>query len=336
MNPVISICIPVYNGEAYLTRCLDSALGQTYVNFEVLIVDDQSTDDTAQIVETYSKRDDRIRLYRNEKNLGLVGNWNKCLELSKGEWIKFIFQDDFMEPDCLETFMSFISEDTQLLVSQRSFVLYENATADEKHYYYNLLRTLENTYCVSGQSQASAQVISKTAVENIALNFIGEPSLTMFRKQALIQTGYFNEDLQQICDLEFFLRMASHTGLTYIPKKLCHFRIHESSATSSNLANKQYILSHLEPIIFVWQLLYNKKFEQFRSFLSPSDFFKLNNFLKVRTYEANIYAKQGHEQLFEETLHKFPELRIYAKETLFTRLKYLLILLRRKIRKLKP
>src|SRR5579863_4981502 len=101
-KPVISICIPTYNGEKYLSECLYHVLNQTYSNFEVIICDDCSTDNTTEIINSYQQKDNRIKIFRNERNLGLCGNWNRCVEHSSGKWIKFIFQDDWMNDNCLE------------------------------------------------------------------------------------------------------------------------------------------------------------------------------------------------------------------------------------------
>src|SRR4051812_42885322 len=102
MNSLVSICIPTYNGEKYLKECFDSVLAQTYANTEVIVVDDGSTDGTFKILEEYASKDNRIKLVKNSANLGLVGNWNRCLEIATGEWIKFAFQDDVLNKNCIE------------------------------------------------------------------------------------------------------------------------------------------------------------------------------------------------------------------------------------------
>src|ERR1700709_90296 len=93
----LSVCIPVYNGERYLDECLRSVRDQTHADFEVVIVDDCSTDGTRDVVGHHAAQDERIRLSVNAHNRGLVGNWNRCLELASGEWIKFLFQDDVLD-----------------------------------------------------------------------------------------------------------------------------------------------------------------------------------------------------------------------------------------------
>ena len=84
--PLVSICIPVYNGEKYLAQALESCIGQTYPNVEIIVCDDRSSDNSLEVIAALSSP--LIRIHQNEKNLGLVGNWKKCIEMAKGEWIK--------------------------------------------------------------------------------------------------------------------------------------------------------------------------------------------------------------------------------------------------------
>src|SRR4029453_18243392 len=110
MKPLVSICIPTYNGAAYLGPSLDSALSQTTSGLEVLSVDDCSSDDSLDIAQRYARMDSRIRVSSNTANLGLVGNWNRCAQLAQGEWVKFLFQDDLIVPDCLARLLAAAAE----------------------------------------------------------------------------------------------------------------------------------------------------------------------------------------------------------------------------------
>ena len=85
-SPLVSVCIPAYNNADTILETIQSVLTQTYQNLESIVVDDRSTDDTYQVVKTFAKQagDDRLHLYQNEKNLGMAGNWNHCMELCKG------------------------------------------------------------------------------------------------------------------------------------------------------------------------------------------------------------------------------------------------------------
>jgi glycosyltransferase involved in cell wall biosynthesis len=96
--PRLSIGVPVFNGEAYLRRALDSILLQDYRDYEVIISDNASTDGTEAIAREYSARDPRFRYFRNRRNIGAVPNFNRTFELSRGEFFKWLSHDDECYP----------------------------------------------------------------------------------------------------------------------------------------------------------------------------------------------------------------------------------------------
>lgn len=101
----ISVVVPVYNTEAALSACVESLLGQTYRNLELLFVDDGSTDGSAALLEAYAKRDDRIRVIRQE-NGGVSAARNTGIDAATGDWIGFVDSDDSVEPNYCETLLS--------------------------------------------------------------------------------------------------------------------------------------------------------------------------------------------------------------------------------------
>ena len=116
-KPLVSIGMPVYNGERHVRQALDSLLAQDYENFELIISDNASTDRTEEICQEYAKRDKRIQYYRNQVNMGLVWNFNQLFELSSSEYFMWAAHDDYRDPRyirlCLEAFG--ISEDIVLV-----------------------------------------------------------------------------------------------------------------------------------------------------------------------------------------------------------------------------
>ncbi len=86
--PLVSIGIPVYNGGKYLEETLDSILNQTFTDFEVIVSDNASTDNTREIVEAYAAKDPRVRYYRNAENIGAAPNYNRTFELSRGKYFR--------------------------------------------------------------------------------------------------------------------------------------------------------------------------------------------------------------------------------------------------------
>ena len=103
-TPLVSICIPTYNGAKYVEETIECAINQTYRNIEIIITDDQSTDNTIKICNSFALKDDRIKVFQNKKNLGLLGNWCEVINRTSKEsdWIKFLFQDDLMDKTTVE------------------------------------------------------------------------------------------------------------------------------------------------------------------------------------------------------------------------------------------
>ena len=83
-GPLVSVITPVYNREKYLVECIESVLNQTYKNFEFIIIDDKSSDNTLQIIKNYALNDPRIRVLENDKNIGATLSFNRGLDISKG------------------------------------------------------------------------------------------------------------------------------------------------------------------------------------------------------------------------------------------------------------
>ncbi|WP_303690572.1 glycosyltransferase family 2 protein [Megamonas hypermegale] len=107
--PIISIIVPVYNVEKYLKRCIESILNQTFKNFELLLLDDGSTDSSGSICDKYAKKDNRI-IVKHKKNQGVSATRNLGIDIAKGEYITFVDSDDWIENDYLEKMYLKINE----------------------------------------------------------------------------------------------------------------------------------------------------------------------------------------------------------------------------------
>ncbi|MDJ0688712.1 MAG: glycosyltransferase family 2 protein [Xenococcaceae cyanobacterium MO_188.B32] len=234
-KPLISVCIPTYNGEKYLRECFDSVLAQTFSDFEVLVVDDRSSDETINIAKEYAGQDHRIRVVQNESNLGLVGNWNRCIDLAQGEWIKFVFQDDLIQPTCLEKLISVSKPKSALICCRRNFLFEDGRTEPQKSIW-----TVDNLF--PGLTEISANDYCKTVLYKMRYdfgvepikNFIGEPTVVMLRRSVFERLGIFNSYLVQFCDFELWMRIGVHLGITYVPETLATFRVHRESTTAAN------------------------------------------------------------------------------------------------------
>lgn len=108
MQSKVSILIPVYNREHFISECIDSALAQTYSNIEVVVVDNQSTDGTWSICQQYAEKDVRVRIFQNAENIGPVKNWQRCFDEARGVFAKILFSDDWLHPDFLANSVRFL------------------------------------------------------------------------------------------------------------------------------------------------------------------------------------------------------------------------------------
>lgn len=116
-SPKVSVLIPVYNREALIGECIQSALDQTFTDFEIIIVDNASTDKTWEVCQQYAAVDNRLRIFRNDTNIGPVRNWLACVEKARGEYGKILFSDDLIFPRFLERTLPYLEDKNVAFVS---------------------------------------------------------------------------------------------------------------------------------------------------------------------------------------------------------------------------
>lgn len=136
VNPQISVLMPLYNVEKYVNMSIDSVLKQTFEDFELIIINDGSTDESAIIAETYSKDDERIKIYHIE-NKGLANVRNLALSYANGEYITFVDSDDAIDADYLELLMKGLDEND----ADISFCSFSRYVESEKMYYFDALES---------------------------------------------------------------------------------------------------------------------------------------------------------------------------------------------------
>lgn len=218
--PKVSLCIPVRNGERYLQESLASCTKQSFQDIEIIVVDNCSTDNTENLVKKLQKHDDRITYIRNDTNIGLIGNFNKCLEYARGEYIKFLCSDDLLHPECLELMVPHLDEDKtiQLVVSGRLIL-----DADGK------------PISLSRYSSVNEKVAGKKVIRKCLFgrNYIGEPSAVLFRADTA-KRGFRN-DFQQMGDIEMWFYLLEKGEMFNIPGPVCSIRNHDIQLTKSNI-----------------------------------------------------------------------------------------------------
>lgn len=222
----LSVCIPVFNGGKYIKIAIDSVISQSYSDYEILIIDNNSTDNTVEVVSNI--HDPRIRLIRNESNIGLIPNWNKALENAKGKYIKILPADDLIYPDCLAKQCAILDKDIEekiSLVSSRRNIINDSG------------KVLFNR----GFSKTEVQVSGIDAInKNVRSggNIIGEGGALMFRKNIINKTGNFNSDIFYVLDLDLWYKILLHGDMYCLPENYSAFRVSDSSA-SVHVINEQ-------------------------------------------------------------------------------------------------
>lgn len=126
MSPLVSVIMPAYNSERYITDAIESVVQQTYTNWELIVIDDGSSDDTVRRIEEQAAKDLRIRFYKNEKNIGVSETRNKAISLANGEWIAFLDSDDIWEPLKIEKQMRSASDNNYYFLFTGSAFIAEN------------------------------------------------------------------------------------------------------------------------------------------------------------------------------------------------------------------
>ena len=220
-NPKVSVLIPTYNYAHFLDETIQSVLDQTFIDFELVIVDNCSTDNTDEVVKKYLA-DTRVSFYRNETNIGLVGNWNKCLDYAKGEYIKYLCADDKFRPELLEKFVAIMDQNPGVSIMS-SYV--------ESFGLISCCRISAFKGKISGE-QARESLLSPGV-----RNWLFAPTAVMFRRAGL-KVGKFNPELLSLTDLEFYLRQLTLGDCYIIPETLSFIRTHTGMQTSQNKGKK--------------------------------------------------------------------------------------------------
>jgi glycosyltransferase involved in cell wall biosynthesis len=223
----ISVCLPVFNGSKYLAPAIDSVLGQSYANFELLIADDLSTDDSYEIIEKYGRGDSRIIHWKNSRNFGIFANYNECMKRASGSFIKLFAQDDVFEPSCLAELL------TELLKHENvSLITAARAVIDQEGQQTGVERFFDKTTIIAGRD----------VIADYAKTFVyrtGTPCQVMFKKVSM-GTG-FDTRYTLSGDIEYFLRILESGDFIYLDHVLVKFRRHAESVTVTSLKDMSFV-----------------------------------------------------------------------------------------------
>ena len=215
MKPDISVIMSVYNGETYLEEAIESIINQNFKNWELIIINDCSTDATEQILADFSLRDERIKVHTNEVNLKLPTSLNKAISLSSGKYIARMDADDISLPDRLEKQYKFMEENPDVALSSCRFLTVKNGI-----------------YASGGAGGRCDYQAIKTML--LVSNPILHPGV-IARAEVMKR---FNYDTTLTCteDLELWARMVTENQkIQILPECLLIYRLHDKQITSTTL-----------------------------------------------------------------------------------------------------
>ena len=252
-TPLVSICMPVYNTVKYFKEAVECFLNQTYDNLEIIIVDNNSTDGTWELIEDRFKGNPRIRIFRNLSNIGMAPNWNRAFANAKGEYVVIASADDLYFPDMISQGLAIFNSNMDIDAVTFRFQKFQNGTSVKMPMFH-----------LNGVEEGVQRKLFETAffVNPFHINY------TIFKRRTLEELLLSKGQLfvsTISCDLELFLRFGKFKkNIFYRDELMGYYRWHESnlSYTKNGIVNS--VLFDIIPIYLdYFQVNYKKRFRIF-------------------------------------------------------------------------
>lgn len=224
MRSKVSVVIPTYNRANFLSQAIQSVLSQSYSNFELIVVDNASTDNTQEVVSFFS--DSRLQYVRNKENIGMLPNWNKCLELATGDYIYVLGDDDMPHQGFLKTCISILEEHKGV-----GFVFTHcNKVSEDSQ----LIRLWGYNFPTPGYMSGKDYLLT---IIKYGCN-ITNSSATVIRKSAINKVGFFQDIItKNTFDFNMWIRIASMYDVYFVDDVLVDYRIHPGQVTEVHWRN---------------------------------------------------------------------------------------------------
>ena len=211
--PVVTLGLPVYNGEIYLDKTIKCVLKQTYSNLELIIVDNASTDNTERICRKYAAIDSRIKYFKNSINIGVSANHNRVVELSHSKYFKWIAHDDMFSEDFVEKCVDVLESDPSIILCcTKTYQIDENDNITGKYQYPNTI----SSYKVHERYRQCL------GFSHLVIGLFGVFRLDALKKTRLIES-YIGSDRNLFTELSLIGRFFQ------VPEYLFYFRMHPQS-----------------------------------------------------------------------------------------------------------
>lgn len=293
-NPKVSVLIPAYNYAQYLPEAIESVLAQTYSDFELIIVDNCSTDNTEDIVQKYSIQDQRIQYIKNQENIGMFRNYNQALLYAKGDYIKFLNADDLLYPHALRSFLDI-------------FENYPNVSLVTSHKKHIGLREFIGYQELLGE--IDGQFVISSVLKNG--NWIGEPTTVMFKKE--LNIGLFEPSLLYFADVDMWLKILSSGNLFVIDDILSIFRIHSEQGTVHlHSSSDKIIFNMIEWIEYVRFAIQSNRFRYDFTQEGSTFYFQKNQLIGFVTHFKLFFKISNEKTRFKNFCYAYIFLIIYS------------------------
>lgn len=287
--PIVSVVIPNYNHAKYLAQRIESVINQTFVDIEIILMDDCSTDGSRAVIEHYAALDSRIQILYNQVNSGSTfQQWKKGIERSKGEWIWIAESDDWCEPVFLENLLKGVNDECSIAFCQSMIIQDEN-------------QLLWNTK--TGFLEQKLAGVDFVKAKMLDVNSIVNASMCIFRKKLYYNISQDFAEYKFCGDWLFWIEIALHGDVFISGKVLNYFRKHGSDVSGKSYRNGVFYIEYMKildsmkkkALISAEQEM-NKLIETFKLFLSDKRL-KIDMVLPIKRafydkFGCNIFAGQ--------------------------------------------
>lgn len=216
-QPLVSVLMTAYNRQSFIAEAIESVLASTYTNFELIIVDDCSTDNTVNIANEYAIKDSRVKVYVNEKNVGQFNNRNRAATLAKGKYIKYLDSDDTI----LEFGVAYCVENMEKF-PEAGMGLYAEPTY-----------TNEEAYCMPSEKIIREHFFTKQKLS------VG-PTGTIINRKMFEKFGFFDGQYGVPSDMFFNIKFAASSPIVLLPKMFVFYRRHDGQEINNQMDYLQY------------------------------------------------------------------------------------------------
>lgn len=280
--PKVSIVLPVYNGEKYLCESIESVLNQTFKNFELIIVNDASEDNTLNIIQKYAQKDSRIKILSHLENKGISYSLNDGFDISVGEYRSWTSDDNYYAPEAIENMVEYL--DT-------------HPNCDMVYTTFKVLNLKENT-----------EKIVKTPISPLLIIKL-DPcgACFLYRTTIAKKIGGYDKTYPLVQDYEYWLRMYLQGNIEYLDKSLYTWRLHDQCQTikySDELIREDFLLKDK------YYPLYKEKFPQ-----ETTEYVEI--YFRQRKLTKAIESAEE-----KNNLNVLVELSDYSKKEIFDELKF--------------